>query len=141
MTPTDTNMPRGIRNKNPGNIRHNDAFSWLHEIQPDEAGFCRFNDPIFGIRAAVLIFHHYQEYSNLTTIEEMIRRWAPPVENDSIDYARYVAGRCRTLPNASFDFLLDALEFCRAIVSYENGQDPYNQTTYNAAITLANTQR
>ena len=28
---------RGLRNKNPGNLRHSAAFAWLGEIEPDAA--------------------------------------------------------------------------------------------------------
>lgn len=130
-------IPRGIRNKNPGNIRHSPNFTWSHELQPDDEGFCRFDDPMMGIRAMMILFRHYQEVAKLSSIGAMIRRWAPNTENDTSDYIRYVASRCQTESSNDFDFSANAVQFCRAIVSYENGQDPYDLSTYQAALQLA----
>lgn len=133
-------LPRGIRNKNPGNIRHSAAFTWRGELPPDADNFCRFSDPAMGLRALIIIFHNYQEIHHLRSIQDMIGRWAPNTENDTTDYARYVAARCRVAPSDPFTFFTNWREFTRAVVAYENGQDPYTDAMYTDAFLQSTTR-
>lgn len=45
----------------------------------------------FGYRAAFVLLHTYQKRYGLNTIERMIARWAPPIENDTGGYVKTVA--------------------------------------------------
>lgn len=140
MTDTPA-IPRGIRNNNPGNIRHSVTFTWKGEIGKDDEGFCIFVSPEFGLRAIMIIFHNYQEHEHLYTINQLIRRWAPPVENDTSDYARFVAGRLGMQPDSRVDIPTVVRPWTHAVVSYECGSDPYSLDLYSEASTLAFTQR
>ena len=45
-------LPRGIRNNNPGNIRHGANWQGLNPKGRDiDSAFCVFTAPIYGIRA------------------------------------------------------------------------------------------
>ena len=49
-------MTRGLRNNNPGNIRHGSSqWQGMSAEQPDNA-FIKFDDPVYGIRAIAKTF-------------------------------------------------------------------------------------
>ena len=85
-------LPRGIRNNNPPNIRRNkDQWKGLAEAQNDRA-FCQFKSLEYGWRAAfyLLTRTYYHKY-RLYTIRTIIRRWAPPGENNTEAYIANVS--------------------------------------------------
>ncbi|MFI3272941.1 MAG: structural protein, partial [Pseudomonadota bacterium] len=57
-------MPRGIRNHNPGNIRHGDDWQGLRDTQTDK-NFCQFVSPEFGIRALARVLMNYEKKHGL----------------------------------------------------------------------------
>ena len=85
-------LPRGIRNNNPLNIRRS-KYQWkgLAEAQNDRA-FCQFKSLEYGWRAAfyLLTRTYYHKY-RLYTIRTIIRRWAPPGENNTEAYIANVS--------------------------------------------------
>ena len=130
--------PRGIRNNNPGNIRHGDAWEGLSEIQTDSS-FCQFDDPEYGIRALCRILITYQKKHNLKTIKEMISRWAPPSENDTDSYVVSVSQAVGITWDYEFDIkdFPVTLRLVQAIITHENGEDPYDYTTVVSGLKLA----
>lgn len=86
-----TNQPRGLRNNNPGNIRHNsDRFDF--ELQPAaDPAFKQFRTPAYGYRAMFVILRNYRKLYGLDTIRKIITRWAPPKENDTAAYIATVS--------------------------------------------------
>ncbi|WP_027179783.1 hypothetical protein [Maridesulfovibrio bastinii] len=129
-------IPRGIRNNNPGNIRHGINWEGLAELQPDKS-FCSFKSPEYGIRAMAKILLTYQRKYGLNTVFGIINRWAPPVENDTGAYIEHVSSECGVAPHeeiAVADFLG---ELCTAIIRHENGQQPYEHTIIQKGIALA----
>lgn len=77
--------PRGIRNNNPLNLRHNpDLFQG--EIRPaTDRAFKQFTSPAYGYRAAFVTLGTYLSRGK-NTIEKIIRSWAPPSENNTPGY-------------------------------------------------------
>ena len=87
--------PRGIRNNNPLNIRKGNNWKGERPNQKDRA-FEEFVSMEYGIRAGFIILRKYiTGYNGLTnkfnTIEQIIRRWAPPTENATQKYIDFVA--------------------------------------------------
>ena len=80
---------RGWRNNNPLNIRRGEKWVGLVE-KPTDWVFCQFISMSFGYRAAYKILKSYFRYFNqngmVCSIENIIRRWAPPKENDTDEY-------------------------------------------------------
>jgi len=76
--------PRGIRNNNPLNIRHN-ADIFKGETKGNNTSFKTFETMPYGYRAAFITLHTYLTRS-WNTIEKIIARWAPPIENDTEKY-------------------------------------------------------
>ena len=89
--------PRGVRNRNPGNIDYNPANDWVGQLPHDpaiEPRFCRFDTPVNGIRAMSVLLQTYQRKHGLYPVRDIVGRWAPGNENDTEAYIRTV---CRML--------------------------------------------
>ena len=80
--------PRGLRNNNPLNIRHS-ADNFQGEIQGNDKSFKTFSSMPYGYRAGFVILGTYLS-RGLNTIEKIISKWAPPVENDTESYIKNV---------------------------------------------------
>lgn len=88
------NVPRGLRNNNPGNIRRSkDNWQGLAKKQTDP-DFFQFESIAWGYRALMKTLQTYRRKYGLQTIAEMIARWAPADENDTAAYVRAV---CREM--------------------------------------------
>lgn len=84
-------MSRGLRNNNPGNIEKNSTkWQGLSRDQLDSR-FFQFDDIAYGYRAMFRTLRTYKEKHGMNTIEKMINRWAPPVENNTSAYVNAVA--------------------------------------------------
>lgn len=81
---------RGIRNNNPLNIRVGNDWQGEAFISRD-AEFETFSHHKYGFRAGAKVLRNYQSIHGLNTVREMIYRFAPKNENDSDNYARFVA--------------------------------------------------
>lgn len=131
--------PRGIRNNNPGNIRHGADWNGLCPRQEDE-NFCQFSTPVWGLRAMAKILLTYQRRHKLMTVSGIIGRWAPPVENDTTSYVEHVAAQVGVDPDDFIDLASERGRFqslLAAIIRHENGKQPYDEATINAAIDMA----
>ena len=85
-----TNLPRGLRNNNPLNIRHsNSRWKGMKRMQKDPA-FVQFEDITYGYRAAFVLLRTYRQKYGCNTIRKIIQRWAPPNENNTEAYIRAV---------------------------------------------------
>lgn len=117
-------VTRGLRNNNPGNIRHSKSI-WLgqSEIQPD-VSFVTFDTMAYGCRALGVTLLHYQSIYGLHTVREIINRWAPPNENNTNEYIRNVCIEMSVAPDVGLDLKyhngFDLIELVSAIVNHEN---------------------
>lgn len=125
------NTPRGIRNKNPLNIRRT-QIHWLGMCeQQTDAAFCQFTDMRYGIRAAARVIKTYVSRYNCRTVQDIIHRWAPPSDgNNTGKYVRTVCnGSAFLTPTTIIDpdndeqltHLLQRMAFveCGYIIPYE----------------------
>jgi hypothetical protein len=87
-TPNNPMLPRGLRNNNPLNIRHN-SDNFQGEIKGTDKSFKTFSCMPYGYRAAFVILHTYL-VRGYNTIEKIVTRWAPPTENDTQHYIAVV---------------------------------------------------
>lgn len=125
-------LPRGIRNNNPGNIRHGTHTFWVGEAreQPD-AEFISFSSPVYGMRAVMKILLTYYKRYNLHTIESIINRYAPPVENDTISYVTTVSKISGVKKDEVInDISLLLIPLSKAISLHENGNPPEDMPAY-----------
>ncbi len=131
--------PHGIRNNNPGNLRRgSDKWQGLADPQTDPA-YCTFKSPIYGIRALARTLIAYQVVHNLRTIREIIGRWAPTSENDTVMYIKAVTETTGFTPDQALDMHAynDLKPLVLAIIKQENGQQPYTAAQVDKALVLA----
>ena len=83
-------MTRGLRNRNPGNIRRSKT-RYLGEVTPSrDAAFKQFETMAWGYRAMFVLLDSYRR-RGYGTLRQMIARYAPPVEKHTENYIRCVA--------------------------------------------------
>ena len=84
-------MSRGLRNRNPGNIRRSGS-RFRGEVVPGRAAsFKEFETMAWGYRAMFVLLDGYRRRHALSTIRQFITRYAPPSENFTDGYIRFVA--------------------------------------------------
>jgi len=133
------NPSRGVRNNNPGNIeKSRDRWKGLADRQPDSR-FFTFTEAKWGIRAMARILQNYQARYGLNTIEEIIHRWAPPVENNTAAYVNAVARETGLGKNQKLDLKRHEHLFplVKAIIRHENGYAPYRDAEIDEGLALA----
>lgn len=142
-------LPRGIRNNNPGNIEDDGKTQWQNLATPRSDGrFLRFKTAPDGIRALCRVLITYQDKrrakdgSRIDTVREIIERWAPPNENNTGAYTQAVR-RSMGLDGEEFEGELDVHEYndlkplVRAIIRHENGMQPYTDAQIDKGLLMA----
>lgn len=116
-------MSRGLRNCNPGNIRQSRS-RFQGEVRPSrDSAFKQFESMAYGYRAMFVLLDTYRTRYGLSTIREMISRWAPPTENFTEGYIRFVAERTGISADAQVDSRSerDMVPIVAAMSEIENG--------------------
>ena len=98
-------LPRGIRNKNPLNIKRGCNWTGLVRDGKCDSTFATFKEFKYGWRAASLLLSKYYVKYGLNTVNKIIHRWCPDFTADS--YANFVA----TQLGISKDFTMSKLVF------------------------------
>ena len=115
--------PNNMNRHNPFNIRRNDANNWLGKAKLDD-NFETFTEVEYGIRAGFVLLRNYYTKYGLNTIEGIVNRFAPPVENDTDNYINVV---CK-LTGYNKDQILDLydkdtlLKLTAAMIYMEQGK-------------------
>lgn len=118
-------MSRGLRNCNPGNIRQSRS-NFKGEVRPSrDSAFKQFESMAYGYRAMFVLLNSYHKRYGLTTIREMISRWAPPTENFTEGYIRLVSERSGIAADAEVDSRSerDMVPIVAAMSEIENGTE------------------
>ncbi len=117
-------MSRGLRNRNPGNIRRGPA-RYKGETAGSDMSFKSFVSMEWGYRAIFVLLHTYAKRYGLRTIRGMISRYAPPGENATEDYIRAVERISGINADTAVDTLNpdDMIPIVKAISRVENGKD------------------
>ncbi|MBQ8493484.1 MAG: structural protein P5 [Alistipes sp.] len=116
-------MSRGLRNCNPGNIRRS-AVRYEGEVTPSrDAEFKEFSTMAYGYRAMFVLLNTYRCRYGLRSIRQMIERYAPPTENFTDGYIRFIAQRTGIDPDAAIDTqsARDMIPIVMAMSEIENG--------------------
>ncbi len=130
-------MSRGIRNNNPGNIRHGTSrWQGMSLAQPDPE-YITFDSPLYGIRAMAKLLTNYQTRYGLDTIRKIITRWAPPIENVTAKYIENVSDWMNVGADQSIDVADYMVPLVQSIIKQENGKQPYSDEQINQGIALA----
>ncbi|AHF74476.1 hypothetical protein SOPEG_2968 [Candidatus Sodalis pierantonius str. SOPE] len=118
--------PVGVRSNNPGNLVRTEN-TWEGETKGD-GRFASFATPEHGLRALCknLLAYNKRGYN---TVEQIIGRWAPPNENDTVAYIAAISKALGVPAGKRLDLTdintLTAL--CAGITEHENGGNPYSK--------------
>lgn len=132
-------LPRGVRNCNPGNIRKGDnKWQGLADIQADPS-FCTFKDMSYGIRAMARLLINYQLKKGAISIHDMISIYAPRKENNTRAYANSVASYMADKLEEKIDYLtaIDVKEYRYARAMIEGMIQVENGGKWDSYITEA----
>ena len=119
-------LPRGLRNNNPGNIRNSDATDWQGEVpasKKQDNTFEEFEDMVHGYRALIKLLQNYRRKYGCQTIADFISRWAPRTENNTSGYISRVCKEMQ-VPTTYVPDVEDKATMCAfaaAISQVENG--------------------
>jgi hypothetical protein len=120
-------LPRGLRNRNPLNIRKSDQL-WQGQIGNDGT-FCIFLNNAYGYRAAFRILKTYNTKYHIYGVREIIGRWAP--ESDGNNTRNYIERVCQMTWLRETDIIVadsidvdrqeDVKQLVQAMACVENG--------------------
>lgn len=111
-------LPLGLRNNNPGNIRPGD--NWQGAIGINQ-NFVVFENVLWGLRALATDLRTKINNGH-NTIEKLITRYAPPFENNTAAYIAAVSGYTGISPTATLQVNVATLKtLVRAIINVELG--------------------
>ena len=116
-------MSRGLRNNNPGNLRRSKV-RYEGEITPSrDPEFKTFSTIAHGYRAMFVLLDTYNSRYGLNTIRQMLNRYAPPVENFTEGYIRFVADYSGVMPDEIINTRSerDMIPIIMAMSKIENG--------------------
>ena len=116
-------MSRGLRNNNPGNIRRSKVH-YKGEVRPSrDPDFKEFSTMAYGYRAVFVLLDTYRSRYGLTTIRQMLNRYAPPTENFTEGYVRFVADYSGVMSDEVVDTRSekDMIPIVAAMSKIENG--------------------
>lgn len=116
-------MSRGLRNNNPGNIRRS-RVRYQGEVRPSrDADFKEFETMAYGYRAMFVLLDTYSSRYGLHTIRSMLNRYAPPEENLTESYIRFVSDYSGVMPDEPIDTRCqgDMIPIVSAMSRIENG--------------------
>lgn len=125
--PAGAQTPLGLRQNNPGNLR-----SWGQNTVRN--GFAAFGSPAEGLSAMAGQLTRYAR-RGLTSVRDIITKYAPPSENNTAAYIAEVAKRMGVDASAALDLnnagtlakLMDAM------IRHEQGYNPFGATDLAAA--------
>lgn len=80
-----------FRRNNPMNLRYSERNNWIGQTGATN-GFCNFQSVEYGFRAAFITLQSYGK-NGYNTIRKIVTRWAPPAENPTYTYIKFVAIR------------------------------------------------
>jgi hypothetical protein len=132
-------MARGLNNNNPGNIVKGGATFQGERVSSSDRRFKEFVSLEYGYRAMFVLLKNYVRLHGCDTVRKVINRWAPPVENDTLRYVRFVSEKTGIAADMKFDPCDSNLmvKMVSAMSWMENGIKP-DETEIEKGWELAN---
>lgn len=140
-------QPRGIRNRNPGNVKRGpDAWRGLAPAaEQTDPVFWRFIAPEYGVRVIAYLLLGYQSKKGKRTIRQLISEsggWAPTgsADKNPAEYSDYVARQAGVGVDQPLNLAGDPQTLRRiivAIVAFENGGYSYPASVIDAGVAMA----
>lgn len=118
-------LPRGLRNNNPGNIRKSNEVFQGEVIIGKDRDFKQFKSMAYGYRVIFRILLNYEKLYKLTTIRKIIGRWAPENENNTSAYIYLVSSYSGIPVDERIDFTdrEQMIQIIAGMSKVENGRE------------------
>ena len=116
-------MSRGLTNCNPGNIRQSKTHYKGERHPSRDSEFKEFESMAYGYRAMFVLLDTYSRRYGLCTIRQMLNRYAPPSENFTEGYIRFVSEKTGIAPDEIVNSRAarDMVPIVAAMSQIENG--------------------
>lgn len=112
-----------IEKHNPGNLVKTGAL-WEGQVK-NKGRFIAFESAHYGLRALSIVLLRYEYRHGINTIHEVVTRFAPPHENNTKKYAKYVACEIGIGLHEEISLTFWMPLLMKAIIQMENGSQPY----------------
>lgn len=113
------------------NIRASKSFSWAGQ-NGSTRGFCDFYGIEMCRRAGLYLLMRSYRRAGVVKLEEVIKRWAPPTENNTSNYVDYVCKRSGLQRGFVLRFLSDFASVLAAMEIMEIGVPASKREEYYA---------
>lgn len=113
------------------NIRASKSFSWAGQNGATR-GFCDFDGIEMCRRAGLYLLMRSYRRAGVVKLEEVIRRWAPPTENNTSNYVDFVCKRSGLQRGFVLRFLSDFASVLAAMEIMEIGVPASKREEYFA---------
>lgn len=128
-----------VRNKNPLNIRYAVGNNWDGQLG-ENGGFCVFESEFYGFRAAAILIRNYRRLYNVKTVKGIVSRWAPPNENNTISYVKFVCKELGVSEGYAIESETDVKKMLLAMSIMEGApRGIYKDSIVDDAVRAANT--
>lgn len=130
------NVPIPVKNRNPLNIKtlgKNDQ--WEGQIGKDRHGHAIFESVEAGIRAGAFVLSSYEKRHNITTINDLVKRFCTA---NRVPYAAFLGEKMGLDPDEEFALTSRLPELLRHMAHFETGR-PWPEKyflPYDVAVTL-----
>lgn len=134
----DMDLPRGVRNNNPGNLRiaGNNWQGKVPEHLNSDGDFEQFWEYKYGIRAMIVLLTNYMEQGD-NTIVSIITRYAPPSENNTNSYINSLSNYTGFDENEPLAPTKETLRgLVKGIAKSENGYECVTNSEFNKGYNL-----
>jgi hypothetical protein len=125
--------PKGIRNNNPFNIEFRSSIDWIGQIGTD-GRFAIFNTAENGIRAGMINIRTKFTRDGANTVRSLLNILSPSFENPTESFVFFVSGRLGVSPDQPLDYDKVIIPLSKAIVTFENGENPYPDSLFESAL-------
>lgn len=113
------------------NIRASKSFSWAGQTGATK-GFCDFEGIEMCRRAGLYLLMRSYRRAGVVKLEEVIKRWAPPTENNTTNYVDFVCKRSGLQRGFVLRFLSDFASVLAAMEIMEIGVPASKRGEYYA---------
>lgn len=136
----DPGAALGVRNNNPGNLQQS-GVQWQGGVPSTNPRFAAFATPEHGIRALAVNAQHLQA-NGAQSVSDLVGQWSPASENGQANTAAYIADVSKAMgvqpgDNVNLQDPAQLTAFTNAIISHENGGNPYSADQVNAGVQAA----
>lgn len=117
---------------NPGNLVKT-SVQWKGETER-QGRFTAFETAHYGLRALCITLYRYEQRHRIDTVFSLVKRYAPPHENNTKRYAKYVAYRLGVKTKEKISLSSHMPTLVKAIIQYEQGHMPYTDMEIRVAM-------